>query len=79
MGTTVSCRNAYDVRTTRSGDLPNLCELPQTISAPHSPGGLSIVRASRSVATTIFPPAALTLLATVDQSSIDPFHIRILH
>lgn len=37
---------------------PKRCAEPKTMSAPHSPGGVSLVRASRSVATHTLTPAA---------------------
>src|SRR5213078_3062197 len=37
---------------------PKRCELPTAMSAPHSPGGLSSVSASRSVATVTSAPTA---------------------
>lgn len=40
---------------------PKRCADPMTMSAPHSPGGVSMVQASRSVATTILALASCVL------------------
>ncbi len=51
---------------------PNRCELPNTTSAPISPGGVRIARASRSVPTATSAPPACARAMTGARSSTSP-------